>query len=73
MGKISVNQMRHTYLTEKYGAMMQKQKDMAEDMDNMGSSLAQSKVYVKLDDPDIKEDEVLPAKKTKKSNKKNEV
>lgn len=72
-GKISVNQMRHTYLTERYGAMMQKQKDMAVDMDNMGSSLAQSKVYVKLDDPDIKEDEVLPAKKTKKNNKKNEV
>ncbi len=48
-GPISINQMRHTYLTEKYGAMMQKQKEMAETMEDMGSSDKQAKVYVKLD------------------------
>lgn len=48
-GPISINQMRHTYLTEKFGAMMAKQKEMAEDMEDMGSSDKQAKVYVKLD------------------------
>jgi len=47
-GPISVNQMRHTYLTEKYANLMKKQKVMEEDMENMGSSTKQAKVYVKL-------------------------
>lgn len=59
-GPISINQMRHTYLTEKYGAMMQKQKEMAETMEDMGSSDKQAKVYVKLD-------AVKPVKGSKKS------
>jgi capsular polysaccharide biosynthesis protein len=40
--------MRHTYLTEKYANLMKKQKVMEEDMENMGSSTKQAKVYVKL-------------------------
>lgn len=48
-GPISVNQMRHTYLTEKYGDMMKVQKEMEEDMEEMGSSTKQAKVYVKYE------------------------
>lgn len=47
-GPISVNQMRHTYLTEKYGAAMKLQKEMADDMSEMGSSLKQATNYVKF-------------------------
>jgi len=50
-GAISVNQMRHTYLTEKYGAMMKQEKKMETDMNNMGSSTKQAKIYVKFDEP----------------------
>jgi len=50
-GAISVNQMRHTYLTEKYGAMMKQEKKMEEDMKDMGSSTKQAKIYVKFDEP----------------------
>jgi hypothetical protein len=50
-GAISVNQMRHTYLSERYGAMMKKEKEMETDMNNMGSSTKQAKIYVKFDEP----------------------
>lgn len=50
-GAISVNQMRHTYLTEKYGAMMKQEKKMETDMNDMGSSTKQAKIYVKFDEP----------------------
>lgn len=50
-GAISVNQMRHTYLTEKYGAMMKQEKKMEADMNDMGSSTKQAKIYVKFDEP----------------------
>lgn len=53
-GPISINQMRHTYLTEKYGEMMKKEKAMESEMEDMGSSIKQAKVYVKLNDPDLK-------------------
>jgi ABC-type multidrug transport system ATPase subunit len=46
--KISVNQMRHTFLTEKYSDVMKKEKEMSNDLEKMGSSMAQSKIYVKL-------------------------
>ena len=46
--KISVNQMRHTFLTEKYSDIMKKEKEMSNDLEKMGSSMAQSKIYVKL-------------------------
>lgn len=46
--KISVNQMRHTFLTDKYQDVMKKEKEMSNDLEKMGSSMAQSKIYVKL-------------------------
>ena len=45
--KVGVNQMRHTYLTDKYGDTISKQKQMNADMTEMGSSGSQSKVYIK--------------------------
>lgn len=46
--KISVNQMRHTFMTDKYQEVMKKEKEMSNDLNAMGSSIAQSKIYVKL-------------------------
>jgi hypothetical protein len=48
--KISVNSLRHFYLTSKYKQLMIANEDMAEDMEQMGSSSAQAKVYVKIHD-----------------------
>ena len=45
--KVGVNQMRHTYLTDKYGDTINKQKQINADMTEMGSSGSQSKVYIK--------------------------
>ena len=45
--KVGVNQMRHTYLTDKYGDTISKQKQINADMTEMGSSGTQSKVYIK--------------------------
>jgi len=48
-GKISVNQMRHTYLTDKYADSAKVQQEMEKDFEEMGSSKAQEKVYIKTD------------------------
>ena len=45
--KVGVNQMRHTYLTDKYADTINKQKQINADMTEMGSSGSQSKVYIK--------------------------
>lgn len=45
--KASVNQMRHTYLSDKYGDMIERQNDLATDMKDMGSSRIQEKLYIK--------------------------
>ena len=42
----AINQMRHTALTEKYGHLIQDNKDLAEDMKNMGSSILEAKYYI---------------------------
>ena len=47
--KASVNQMRHTYLSNKYQKTIELNKAMEEDMKAMGSSSAQEKVYIKKD------------------------
>ncbi len=47
--KASVNQLRHTYLTDKYKPLMQAQKEMAQDMAEMGSSKNMAVNYIKLD------------------------
>ena len=45
--KVSVNALRHSYLSNKYQNTIQTQRDLAQDMNDMGSSLSMSKVYIK--------------------------
>lgn len=47
--KVSVNALRHSILTSKYGNTMKEMKEMNEMMGEMGSSMLQAKTYVKLD------------------------
>jgi len=47
--KASVNQLRHTYLSDKYQDTIKLNKDMADDMEAMGSSRHQEKIYIKKD------------------------
>jgi integrase len=47
--KASVNQLRHTYLSDKYQDTIKLNKDMADDMKAMGSSRAQESIYIKKD------------------------
>lgn len=46
-GKISVNQLRHTFLTDHYGHGLQDYTDLQDDMRLMGSSILQQKTYIK--------------------------
>lgn len=45
--KVGVNQMRKTYLSEKYQSLIDLKKDLASDMTDMGSSLSQENIYIK--------------------------
>ena len=45
--KVGVNQLRHTYLSDKYQATIKLNNEMADDLKAMGSSFQQNKVYVK--------------------------
>ena len=47
-GKISVNAMRHTYLTDKYKKTSEENRELAEEMTNMGSSVNMAETYIKL-------------------------
>tara|TARA_R110000744_G_scaffold56867_8_gene119854 strand:- start:570 stop:1454 length:885 start_codon:yes stop_codon:yes gene_type:complete len=47
--KVGVNQLRHTFLTEKYGDTIKKEEEMKETMEDMGSSASMLKTYVKKD------------------------
>lgn len=47
--KASVNQLRHTYLSDKYQDTIKLNKDMSNDMKAMGSSRAQESIYIKKD------------------------
>jgi len=47
--KVSVNNMRHSYLTEKYGDTIEKNKQIANTMSEMGSSSSMLSTYVKTD------------------------
>ena len=49
--KVSVNQLRHTFLTDKYGDMIEKQNELTADMKQMGSSRLQEKTYIKKEAP----------------------
>ena len=45
--KVSVNQLRHTYLSHKYADRLKANEELAEDFEKMGSSMHQEKVYIK--------------------------
>ena len=45
--KVSCNAFRHTYLSEKYGDLINKKNELKEDFKMMGSSIAQELVYIK--------------------------
>lgn len=47
--KVGVNQLRKTYLTGKYAEHSKVEKQLAQDLNQMGSSTAQEKTYIKLD------------------------
>jgi DNA-binding ferritin-like protein (Dps family) len=49
-GKKGVNALRHYYLTSKYKELMILNEKMGDEMEQMGSSSAQAKVYVKIHD-----------------------
>lgn len=46
--KLSTSGLRHLYLSHKYPDMIQEQKSLASDLKHMGSSIAQSNVYLKV-------------------------
>ena len=47
-GKIATNQLRHTYLTDRYAETSKMQKALEKDMQEMGSSTKVAKNYIKL-------------------------
>jgi len=47
--KVGVNQLRHTYLTDKYASHSKEQKELSNDMTKMGSSTNMADTYIKLD------------------------
>jgi integrase len=47
--KVGANMLRKSFLTEKYADHSKKQKDLVEDMTQMGSSINQENHYIKLD------------------------
>lgn len=49
-GRKSINSLRHFYLTEKYKELLQETEKMENDMEAMGSSVAQAKTYIKIHD-----------------------
>jgi len=46
--KVGVNQLRHTFLTDKYAKTSEESKALANDMTEMGSSKAMADTYIKL-------------------------
>ena len=48
--KTSVNALRKSYLTEKYGDMINKKNNLQEDMEAMGSSEKQFDIYIQKED-----------------------
>lgn len=50
--KASVNALRHFYLTSRYKTLMEETQKMGDDMNDMGSSIAQANNYIKINDKD---------------------
>jgi hypothetical protein len=49
-GKKGVNALRHYYLTSKYKELMILNEKMGDEMEQMGSSSSQAKIYIKIND-----------------------
>ena len=49
--KVGVNQLRHTFLSDKYQESIETNNKMADDLAKMGSSTSQEKVYIKKHKP----------------------
>ena len=49
--KVGVNQLRHTFLSDKYQDSIETNNKMADDLTKMGSSMIQEKVYIKKHKP----------------------
>jgi hypothetical protein len=49
-GKKAVNALRHYYLTSKYKDIMEANEKMSKEMQQMGSSIDQAKIYVRVND-----------------------
>ena len=47
--RISVNALRHSYLSNKYQNTIETNKELENDLTSMGSSILQQKVYIKKD------------------------
>jgi len=56
--KVSVNQLRHTYLSHKYADRLQANEQLAKDFEDMGSSMHQEKVYIKNTSDNSNNDQV---------------
>jgi hypothetical protein len=50
-GRVSVNQMRHTYLTSKFKNTSMENKELKKTMEQMSSSIEMAPTYIKLDAP----------------------
>jgi len=53
------NQMRHTFLTEKYGDMIETKKELEKDMKAMGSSIIEANYYIQSKPSNITKMEVI--------------
>lgn len=51
--KVGVNQLRHTYLSDKYQETIKTNTEMANDLNKMGSSMTQEKIYIKKNNKPI--------------------
>jgi hypothetical protein len=51
--KVGVNQLRHTYLSDKYQDTIKTNNEMANDLSKMGSSTIQEKIYIKKTKPNL--------------------
>jgi hypothetical protein len=47
--KVGINSLRHCYLSDKYASTIKVNKDLAEDLKEMGSSSAMATTYIKKD------------------------
>lgn len=64
--KVGVNGMRHLFLSDKYQDLIEKNKSLDSDMQQMGSSRNQEKIYIKTFPSGISPKETFPSEKPPK-------